>query len=115
LDWVITGVDPRKLSVTIEARDNREILRATGRFPPRSPDPPHLAVLARPGFVRAAPALPATTRIGLPSATATCCDRPQAKASHLHTNQQRLTAQTKLGPDPPKATQPDRPRPAHPR
>ena len=55
-------------------------------FPPRSPDPPHLAVLARPGFVRAAPALPATTRIRLPSATATCCDRPQAKVSHLHSN-----------------------------
>jgi hypothetical protein len=69
-------------------------------FPPRSPDPHHLAVLARPGFVRAAPTLPATTRIRLPSATATCCDRPQAKVSHLHTNQQRLTAQTKLGPDP---------------
>ena len=64
-------------------------------FPPRSPDPPHLAVLKRPGFVRAAPALPATTRIRLPSATATCCDRPQAKVSHLHTNQQRLTAQYK--------------------
>jgi hypothetical protein len=26
------GVDPHKLSVTIEARDNREILRATSRF-----------------------------------------------------------------------------------
>ncbi len=32
LDQVIIGVDPHKLSVTIEARDNREILRATGRF-----------------------------------------------------------------------------------
>ena len=31
-DRVIIGVDPHKLSVTIEARDNREILRATGRF-----------------------------------------------------------------------------------
>ena len=29
---VIIGVDPHKLSVTIEARDTREILRATGRF-----------------------------------------------------------------------------------
>lgn len=29
---VITGVDPHKLSVTIEARDDREILRATGEF-----------------------------------------------------------------------------------
>ena len=55
-------------------------------FPPRSPDPHHLAVLARPGFVRAAPALPAAPRTRLPSATATCCDRPQAKVSHLHSN-----------------------------
>jgi transposase len=29
---VIIGVDPHKLSVTFEARDSREILRATGRF-----------------------------------------------------------------------------------
>ena len=32
MDRVIIGVDPHKLSVTIEARDNREILLATGRF-----------------------------------------------------------------------------------
>ena len=32
MDQVIIGVDPHKLSVTIEARDSREILRATGRF-----------------------------------------------------------------------------------
>jgi hypothetical protein len=44
-------------------------------------DPPHLAVLARLGFVRAAPALPADTRIGLPSAIAACCDGPQAKVA----------------------------------
>ena len=31
-DRVIIGVDPHKLSVTFEARDSREILRATGRF-----------------------------------------------------------------------------------
>ena len=30
--------------------------------PTRSPDPNHLAVLTRPGFVRAAPTLPGTTR-----------------------------------------------------
>ena len=41
---------------------------------------------ARPGFVRAAPALPGTTRIRLPSATAACCDKPQAKLSHLRSN-----------------------------
>jgi transposase len=29
---VVIGVDPHKLSVTFEARDSREILRATGRF-----------------------------------------------------------------------------------
>jgi hypothetical protein len=32
MDKVIIGVDPHKFSVTIEARDNREILRATGQF-----------------------------------------------------------------------------------
>lgn len=32
MDRVIIGVDPHKLPVTIEARDSREILRATGRF-----------------------------------------------------------------------------------
>jgi transposase len=32
MDRVIIGVDPHKLSVTTGARDNREILRATGRF-----------------------------------------------------------------------------------
>ena len=42
--------------------------------PSRSPNPNHLAVLARPGFVRAAPALPGTTRIRLPSAPPSCCD-----------------------------------------
>ena len=60
--------------------------------PSRSPDPHHLAVLARPGFVRAAPTLPGTSRIRLPSASPPCCDRTAAKVSHLHSNQQRLTA-----------------------
>ena len=32
-DVVVIGVDPHKASVTIEARDTREILRATGTFP----------------------------------------------------------------------------------
>jgi transposase len=32
VDRVIIGVDPHKLSVTFEARDSREILRAKGRF-----------------------------------------------------------------------------------
>ena len=32
MDRVIIGVDPDKMPVTIEARDCREILRATGRF-----------------------------------------------------------------------------------
>jgi transposase len=32
MDRVFIRVDPHKLSVTFEARDSREILRATGRF-----------------------------------------------------------------------------------
>jgi transposase len=33
MDVVVIGVDPHKRSVTIEARDTREVLRATGWFP----------------------------------------------------------------------------------
>src|SRR5260370_13976024 len=33
MDRVIIGVDPHKKTVTFEARDGREILRATGCFP----------------------------------------------------------------------------------
>jgi transposase len=32
MDRVVIGMDPHKRSVTIEARDVREVLRATGRF-----------------------------------------------------------------------------------
>jgi hypothetical protein len=53
--------------------------------PSRSPDPHHLAVLARPGFVRAAPTLPGTTRIRLPSSTA-LLRQEQRRRSHLHSN-----------------------------
>jgi hypothetical protein len=42
--------------------------------PSRLPDPYHLAVLARPGFVRAAPALPGITRLRLPSAPPSRCN-----------------------------------------
>ena len=36
MDRVVIGMDPHKRSVTIEARDTREVLRTTGRlwFPP---------------------------------------------------------------------------------
>jgi hypothetical protein len=54
--------------------------------PSRSPDPAHLAVLNRPGFVRAAPTLPGITRLRLPSAPPPCCDRTAVKVSHLHSN-----------------------------
>jgi hypothetical protein len=54
--------------------------------PSRSPGLHHLAVPAHPGFVGAAPTLPGTTRIRLPPAPRTCCDRPEAKVSHLHSN-----------------------------
>jgi transposase len=33
VDRVVIGVDPHKKSVTFEARDSGEILRATGSFP----------------------------------------------------------------------------------
>ena len=34
MDVVVIGMDPHKRSVTVEARDTREVLRATGRFKP---------------------------------------------------------------------------------
>jgi hypothetical protein len=60
--------------------------------PSRLPDPDHLAVLARPGFVRAAPALPGTTRIRLPSAPPPCCDRTGGEGLSPPLEPQRLTA-----------------------
>jgi hypothetical protein len=68
--------------------------------PSRSPNPRHLTVLTRPGFVRAAPTLPGTPRIRLPSATLTCCDRPTVQVSHLHSINKRLTAHGAPPPDP---------------
>ena|SRR5665647_1644869 len=50
---------------------------------PNSPDRHDLAVLACPGFVRAAPTLSDTTRAGLPSAARPCRDRTAMKVSHL--------------------------------
>jgi len=76
----------------VEGRKNAGSSRTPFRHARRIPH--HLAVLARPGFVRAAPALPGTTRIRLPSASPPCCDRTKAKVSHLRSSKQRLTAQT---------------------
>ena len=68
--------------------------------PSHSPNPRHLTVLTRPGFVRAAPTLPGTPRIRLPSATSTCCDRTTVQVSHLHSINKRLTAHGALPPHP---------------
>src|SRR4051794_34956795 len=57
--------------------------------PSRLPDPDHLAVLARPGFVRAAPTLPGTTRIRLPSAPTALLRKDQRRRSLTST---RITA-----------------------
>jgi hypothetical protein len=53
MDMVIIGVDPHKLSVTIEARDTREILRATGRFGTDARSYRQLLQVARQGPQRA--------------------------------------------------------------
>lgn len=62
--------------------------------------PHHLAVLARPVFVRAAPALPGITRIGLPSASPSCCDRISGAGLSPPLESQRLTAQVLVLPLP---------------
>ena len=60
--------------------------------PSRLPDPNHLAVLARPGFVRAAPTLPGVPRIRLPPASPPCCDRISGEGLSPPLEPQRLTA-----------------------
>ncbi len=57
-----------------------------------------LAVPTRPVVVRAAPTLPGVSRVGLPSASPACCDRPGMESSHLHPEMQRLVAHE--APDP---------------
>jgi hypothetical protein len=54
--------------------------------PSRSPDPNHLAVLARPGFVRAAPTLPAPPGSGCPQLHRPAATGSAAKVSHLPSN-----------------------------
>src|SRR5688572_6686455 len=56
------------------------------------PDPNHLAVLARPVVVGAAPTLTSTTRLGLPPAAPPCCDRAGGEGLSPPLEPQRLTA-----------------------
>ena len=91
------------VSVRFELVGAKEALHhrfLTYSSPSRSPNPRHLTVLTRPGFVRAAPTLPGTPRIRLPSATSTCCDRPTVQVSHLHSINKRLTAHGAQPPHP---------------
>ena len=67
-------------------------------FPSCLPDPGRLAVLARPGVVRAAPALPCASRFRLPSASPACCDRSVAEPFHLRPVSWRLVAHRVAGP-----------------
>src|SRR5712672_366454 len=68
--------------------------------PSRLPDPYHLAVLARPGFVRAAPALPGITRIRLPSAPPSRCDGNNGEGLSPPLESLRLTAHPRPAPRP---------------
>src|SRR5215208_4320477 len=61
-------------------------------FPSCLPDPGHLAVLACPVVVGAAPTLPGASRVGLPPASAACCDRPPAESFHLRPDTWNLVA-----------------------
>ena len=64
-----------------------------------SPDPPpsdgagHAPALSGPLAT-----LTGTSRIGLPSASPACCDRPAVAVSHPHSNNQRLTAHAPVAP-----------------
>jgi hypothetical protein len=68
--------------------------------PSRLPDPYHLAVLARPGFVRAAPAFPGITRVKLPSAPPSRCDENNGEGLSPPLESLRLTAHTRAASHP---------------
>jgi len=53
-------------------------------FPSRLPDPGRLAVPTRPVVVGAAPTLTRVPGLGLPPASADCCDSPQVRPFHPH-------------------------------
>ena len=52
------------------------LVQTSCTVPSRLPDPGRLAVPARPVVVGAAPILPCVSRVRLPPASSTCCDRP---------------------------------------
>ena len=61
-------------------------------FPSCLPSLGHLAVLAQPVVVEAAPTQPYVSRARLPAASATCCDKPPVGASPSHSGMWRLMA-----------------------
>jgi hypothetical protein len=61
-------------------------------FPSRLPGPGRLAVPSRPVVVGAAPTLTRVPGLGLPPASAGCCDSPQARPFHPHQVKWRLVA-----------------------
>lgn len=80
MDRVIIGVDPRKLPVTIEARDSREILRATGRFGTDTRSCHQLLTVAR-QWPRRIWAVEGANGIGRPLAQRLLADGEQVPAS----------------------------------
>lgn len=59
----------------------------------------HLTVLAPPRLCQSRlPPINGPSRIGLPSASPACCDRPAVAVSHPHSNNQRLTARAPVAP-----------------
>ncbi len=64
----------------VEGRKRRFLAYSS---PSRSPDPRHLAVLTRPGFVRAAPTLPGVSRVRLRSAPTGLLRQPSEEVSHV--------------------------------
>ncbi len=64
--------------------------------PSRSPNPHHLAVLARPGFVGAAPTLSGTSRVGLPPASPSLLRQVRRRRSLTSTRNISASWRTRL-------------------
>jgi hypothetical protein len=74
---LLPGPDPPRFEPVRGLREVQPLVHLRYASLSCSPDPSHLAVLARPGFDGAAPTRPCVSRVRLPPASPNCCDSPE--------------------------------------
>ncbi len=85
-----------RLEPVLDLRGFNHWFLHTYTFPSRLPDPDRLAVPTRPVVVGAAPTLTRVSGLGLPPASAGCCDSPQVRPFHPHQVKWHFVAHDRL-------------------